>query len=73
MTHIQTACCLWLAGSDAPAAIAEVSLFGAFSRCEAATARITEILEHAFEIDPERIYVTYTAARSWGSGGQNLE
>lgn len=71
MTHVQTACDLWFAGSDAPAAIAEVSVYGELAQCGALTARLTEILEHAFEIDPQRIYIKYTSAPQWGCGGEN--
>lgn len=67
---------LWFAGSDAPAAMVEVSVYGDIltaDTCGQVTRRITEILGEALGIGASRIYVAYAAARHWGCGGINYE
>ena len=65
---------LWFAGSDAPAALAEASVYGG-AQADAyddLTSRITEILEGALDIAPDRVYVKYTETEHWGWNGRNF-
>ena len=73
MTDFRTNCCLWFAGTGAPAAMVQVFVYGDVLSCgcDDVTERITEILENALEIDPDRIYIAYHCAQHWGQGGQN--
>ncbi|MBQ3888097.1 MAG: hypothetical protein II735_09005 [Clostridia bacterium] len=65
---------LWFKGSDSPAAIAEVSLYGRASAAsyDALTARLTEILSTVLGITPGRIYVKYSEIEYWGMAGSNF-
>lgn len=65
---------LWFAGSDAPAALAEVSVYGGAhpEDYDDLTSRVTEILEGALDISPDRIYVKYTETEHWGWNGRNF-
>lgn len=65
---------LWMAGSDAPAAMVEVDLYGAAAPTdyEALTARITAELEKHLALPAERIYVRYLETRHWGWRGGNF-
>ena len=65
---------LWFAGSDAPAAIAQVNLYGSAdaSDYDTLTGRITDILDGLLSIDPARIYVQYTETEHWGWNGRNF-
>jgi phenylpyruvate tautomerase PptA (4-oxalocrotonate tautomerase family) len=62
---------LWFKGSDAPAAMVEVSLFGGASdsALNDLTARITDILNADLDISPDRIYVSYMCTDYWGWNG----
>ena len=65
---------LWFAGSDAPAALAEVSLYGG-ARSDAyddLTSRITEILESTLDVQPDRIYVKHAKRETGGGKGSNF-
>lgn len=75
MTNFRTNCCLWFGGTDAPAAIAEVFVYGDIlaTGCDLLTERITEILSNTLEIEVNRIYVKYTAAECWGCSGENYD
>ena len=65
---------LYFKGSDAPAAMTQVSIYG---RPDAAafddlTGRITEILTKYLEIPADRIYVSYQCTEHWGWNGGNF-
>ena len=65
---------LWFAGSDAPAAMVRVDLFGG-ARADAfdeLTGRVTEILESVLDVEPQRVYVRYTETQDWGWNGRNF-
>ncbi len=65
---------LWFQGSDAPAAMVEVSVFGSAgaSACDALTGRICSILSENLTISPSRIYVKYAETDKWGWNGGNF-
>lgn len=65
---------LWLAGSDEPCALAEVSIYGAApaDAYDALTGRLTEILESVLDVDAARVYVKYAETEYWGWNGRNF-
>ncbi|MDR1002721.1 MAG: hypothetical protein LBL82_05580 [Oscillospiraceae bacterium] len=65
---------LYFAGSDAPAAVAEVMLFGTpdKQKAEQVTAKITSILAEKLKVEASRIYVKYEGCAIWGWNGSNL-
>lgn len=65
---------LWFKGSDAPAAIAEVSVFGSpsGSALNNLTSQITDILTSALGVPADRVYVSYMCTDSWGWNGNNF-
>lgn len=65
---------LWFAGSDAPAVLAEIDIYGG-ARPDAyddLTSRITEILESTLDVQADRIYVKYAETEYWGWNGRNF-
>ena len=74
MVEVEGEKALWMAGSDAPAAIAQVNLYGSAdaSDYDTLTGRITDILDGLLSIDPARIYVQYTETEHWGWNGRNF-
>ena len=65
---------LWFAGSDEPAAMVQVSIYGAAGAddYDTLTGRITEILDGTLGIPPERVYVQYSETEHWGWNGRNF-
>lgn len=65
---------LWFAGSDAPAAMLEVSVFGRLDHEEASalTARLTDAVADTLLIPRDRIYVKYTTTPEWGWQGEQF-
>ena len=65
---------LWFKGSDAPAAIAEVKLYGraSSSAYNALTGKLTEIISNILGVPAGRIYVKYEEVENWGLGGSNF-
>ncbi len=65
---------LWFQGTDAPAAMVTVNLYGSApdDAYEGLTGRITEILAAAMDIAPDRIYVQYQETPNWGWNGRNF-
>ena len=65
---------LWFKGSDAPAAMVEVSVFGSASASayNALTAKVTDILGGDLGISPDRVYVKYFETSNWGWNGSNF-
>ncbi|MBQ8080612.1 MAG: hypothetical protein IJ240_01795 [Clostridia bacterium] len=65
---------LYFQGSDAPCAIAQISLYGGASReaYDRMTAETTRILAGALAIAPDRIYVNYRETDTWGWNGANF-
>ncbi len=74
MLNFDDNCKLWFKGSDAPAAIMEVSLYGKASSAayDALTGRLTEILSSVLSVPSSRIYVKYSEIAYWGMGGSNF-
>ncbi len=74
MVGIEAGQMLWFQGSDAPAAIVEVTIYGsaAASAYDAMTGKVTSILNDALGIAPNRIYVKYAETEHWGWNGSNF-
>lgn len=65
---------LWFQGSDAPAAMVSVSLYGSASdgALSSMTAKVTAILSKSLGIAGDRIYVAYFPTPNWGWNGSNF-
>ena len=65
---------LFFRGTDAPAAMVEVSLYGSASSnaLTTLTSNITGILLNELEISSDRIYVSYMSTKDWGWNGSNF-
>ena len=74
MVGIEPQYTLYFQGSDAPAAMVEVSIFGSASDAAYAdlTARICKIVAETLHIDASRIYVKYAEIEHWGWNGSNF-
>ena len=74
MVGIEPETALWFKGSDAPAAMVEVSVFGSASASaySALTAKVTDVLNSDLGIAPDRIYVKYSETPNWGWNGSNF-
>lgn len=74
MVGIEDSYPLWFQGSDAPAAIAEVSIYGKASETALndLTGRITSILADVLAVSPDRVYVSYLCTPYWGWNGANF-
>ena len=65
---------LWFKGTNEPAAMVEVSIYGGASHNAKATltSHITGLLTDNLGISSDRIYVKYTETESWGWNGSNF-
>lgn len=65
---------LYFKGTDAPAAMVEVSLYGNASSnaLTVLTSHITGILIEELKISSDRIYVSYMCTDNWGWNGSNF-
>ncbi len=74
MVGIEPEQMLWFQGSDAPAAIVDVTIYGSASASayDAMTGKVTAILSGELGIAPNRIYVKYAETEYWGWNGANL-
>ncbi|MFR1718895.1 MULTISPECIES: phenylpyruvate tautomerase MIF-related protein [Ruminococcus] len=65
---------LFFRGTNEPAAIAEVSLYGNASAnaLETLTSHITGILLDTLKIPTDRVYVSYAMTEHWGWNGSNF-
>lgn len=74
MVGIEPEYCLYFKGSDAPCAIAEVSIYGGANSTafDNLTGKISDILQSALCLEPSRIYVKYTSTMDWGWNGGNF-
>ncbi|MDE6789568.1 MAG: hypothetical protein K2J47_09650 [Ruminococcus sp.] len=65
---------LYFKGTDEPAAMVEVSIFGSenSSAFNVLTRKICDILNKELEIDKSRIYVSYMTTQNWGWNGSNF-
>ncbi len=74
MVGIEPEQLLYFQGSDAPAAMVEVSVFGSVSAAASntLTGKICDILSRELSIQPSRIYVKYAETPNWGWNGSNF-
>jgi len=74
MVNLEGEQMLYFQGSDAPAAIAEVSLFGnaSGSALDKLTGSITDSLTKQLGISASRVYVSYHLTQHWGWNGNNF-
>lgn len=74
MVGIEPDAILYFQGSDAPAAMVEVTVYGSASpaACDALTGKICGILETQLSIPAGRIYVRYGDTPNWGWNGGNF-
>ncbi len=74
MVEVEDNCQLFFRGTDEPAAIAEVSLYGNASAnaLETLTSHITGILLDTLKIPTDRVYVSYAMTEHWGWNGSNF-
>ena len=74
MVGIEGDSMLYFRGTDEPAAIAEVSLYGSASSqaLNTLTSHITGILTEILGISSDRIYVSYQCTDHWGWNGANF-
>lgn len=65
---------LYFAGTDAPAALCEVKVFGPLSSpaCSKLTAALTESLCDELGLSADRVYVAYFSTDEWGWNGSNF-
>ena len=65
---------LWFKGTNEPAAMVEVSIYGGASHNAKTTltSHITGILTDQLGISSDRIYVSYFETESWGWNGSNF-
>ena len=74
MVEIEPERKLYFKGSDAPAAMVEVSVFGSANSAafSSLTNQVCGILNSELGIDTSRIYVKYEATSDWGWNGSNF-
>ncbi len=74
MVGIEPEYTLFFKGSDAPAAMVEVSVYGKANPTafDELTGKICSILNEQLSIDSARIYVKYSATADWGWNGSNF-
>lgn len=65
---------LYFKGTDEPAAMVEVQLYGNASgnAMSALTGKITDILSDNLGIPADRVYVSYMCTENWGWNGNNF-
>ena len=74
MVEIDPAVSLWFRGTDEPAAMVTVSLYGGAPEdaYDSLTGRITEILCELMKLAPDHVYVQYQETPNWGWNGRNF-
>ncbi len=74
MVGIEPEYTLYFQGTDEPAAMVEVSVYGSVpsSATNALTGKISSIISDELSISPSRIYVKYSQTPDWGWNGSNL-
>lgn len=74
MVGIEDGYTLFFKGSDAPAAMVQVSLFGNASSnaLSTLTSHITGILCDNADVSSDRVYVSYHCTNDWGWNGSNF-
>ena len=74
MVHILPDAALYFRGSDAPAAMVEVTVFGHAEQSAyvSLTSRICEAAKEILDIPPSSVYVRYAETDEWGWNGMNF-
>lgn len=74
MVELTAEAAIWFQGTDEPAAMADVALYGSAQddAYDSLTARICDIVNNALEIPQDRIYTKYTETPVWGWNGSNF-
>lgn len=74
MVGIEDSYKLYFKGTEEPAVMVEVQLYGSASdnSMEALTGSITDIVTDNFGISSDRVYVSYMLTKNWGWNGSNL-
>lgn len=74
MVRMESECAMWMAGSDEPCAMVDVSVYGGApsDAYEVLTARVCEILDAVLSLDPARVYVKFSETPDWGWNGGNF-
>lgn len=74
MVRVEPECSLWFAGSDAPCAMVDVSVYGGApsDAYETFTARVCDILDGVLSLPPKRVYIKYSETPDWGWNGGNF-
>lgn len=74
MVGFQPEQALWFQGTDEPAALVEVAVYGGApaDAYDQLTARITDILCAYLPLQPGRVYVKYAETEFWGWNGSNF-
>lgn len=74
MVGIEPEYTLYFKGTNEPAAMVEVSVYGQAnpSAFNSLTEKLCAVLNEQLDIDPSRIYVKYTATTDWGWNGSNF-
>ena len=74
MVGIQDNYKLYFRGTDEPAAMVEVSIFGnpSSDSLEILTSNITGIILNDLGISTDRVYVSYVTTENWGWNGTNF-
>lgn len=74
MVGIQDEYKLYFRGTDEPAAMVEVSIYGKASSnaMGTLTSNITGILGDVLGISSDRVYISYTCTPDWGWNGSNF-
>ena len=74
MVSVTPEALLWFQGTDEPAAMVEVSVYGGADSddCDALTGRICDILQGTLGLDAARIYVKHTQTPDWGWNGRDF-
>lgn len=74
MVGIEPDYALWFKGTEEPAAMVEVSIYGGASHnaLTTLTSHITGILGDTLGISSDRVYVKYSETENWGWNGSNF-
>lgn len=74
MVNIEDSCKLYFKGTDAPAAMVQVSVYGKASSnaLNTLTSNITGIMLDDLGISTDRVYVSYMCTDDWGWNGANF-
>ena len=74
MVSLEPEAKLWFQGSDAPAAMVQVTVYGSCRPEDyaALTGELTAILTRELSIPAGRVYVSYQETPNWGFNGSNF-